>query len=182
MIGLAFLAFMLFFATLGFLHALEEVEVGGRRYRAAPVFPALILLLPLALMLAFMVPGLGALTAAALEPRAFAVHIQQAENSTAVVVRSGAPPAVVVQEPALDWLYWVYVLAAGLGPLAAYYAAYNTAAWLEGAGMVPLLVRIPLATIVVEEEVVRREPVEVAARRRRTAGEDVVLPADWWLQ
>jgi len=163
-IALAFLSLLLFFVTLGFLHALEEVEAGGKRYRAAPVFPALLLLLPLSLMLAFMVPGLGALVATAVEPRAFAVHLQQTGNTTAVMVRSGAPQAAAT-EVQLDWLYWLYVLAAGIGPLAAYYAAYNAALWLETRQVVPLLVRLPLVVLVVEEEVAR--PVEVAARRRR---------------
>ena len=165
MIALAFLSLLLFFATLGFLHALEEVEAGGKRYRAAPVFPALLLLLPLSLMLAFMVPGLGALVATAVEPRAFAVHLQQSGNTTAVQVRSGAPQAAAT-EVQLDWLYWLYALTAGLGPLAAYYATYNIAAWLESRQVVPLLIRIPLAVLVVEEEE-RPRPVEVARRKRR---------------
>jgi hypothetical protein len=52
----AFLALLGFFALLGFLHGYDEVEVMGKKYRSAPVTPALLLFLPFSLILAFVVP------------------------------------------------------------------------------------------------------------------------------
>jgi hypothetical protein len=165
----AYIFFLLFFALLGALHALEEVEVQGRRYRAAPVFPALLLLVPAVMMLAFMVPGLGGLVATAVEPTAATIRVQLQPNVTAVTYTS-KPPASEVLEPQLSWEYWVYALCAAAFPLAGYYAGYNAAAWLESREMVPLLVRIPAVMFVVEEEVERPKPVEVYAKKEKKRG------------
>jgi hypothetical protein len=175
-IAYAYLFFLLFFALLGALHALEEVEVQGRRYRAAPVFPALLLLVPAVMMLAFMVPGLGGLVATAVEPTAATIRVQLQPNVTAVTFTS-KPPASEVLEPQLPWLYWAYALCAAVFPLAGYYLGYNVAAWLESREMVPLLVRIPAVMFVVEEEVQRPKPVEVRVKRRPWR-EGLVFPVE----
>jgi len=183
-IAYAYLFFLLFFAMLGALHALEEVEVQGRRYRAAPVFLALLLLIPAAMMLAFMVPGLGGLVATAVEPTAATIRVQLQPNVTAVTYTS-KPPASEVLEPQLSWEYWAYALCAALFPIGGYYLGYNTAAWLETREMVPLLVRIPAVMFVVEEEVEKPRHVEVYARKERKRGERkvdayIVIGAERW--
>jgi hypothetical protein len=175
-IAYAYLFFLLFFVLLGALHALEEVEVQGRRYRAAPVFPALLLLVPAVMMLAFMVPGLGGLIATALEPAAATIRVQLQPNVTAVTYTS-RPPASAVLEPQLPWLYWAYALCAALFPIAGYYAGYNVAAWLESRETIPLLVRIPAVVFVVEEQVEHPKPVEVYARRKG-GREGLVFPVE----
>ena len=185
MIAYAYLFFLLFFALLGALHALEEVEVQGRRYRAAPVFSALLLLVPAAMMIAFMVPGLGGLVATAVEPTAATIRVQLQPNVTAVTYTSRPPAASAVLEPQLSWEYWVYALCAAFFPLGGYYFGYNIAAWLESREMIPLLVRIPAVVFVVEEEVERPRPVEVYARKEkkrdgRKVDAYIVIGAERW--
>jgi hypothetical protein len=167
MIEGAFFSLLVFFFTLGLFHGLEEVEVNGKRYRAAPVFQPLALVLFFALMLAFMVPGLGALVAAAIEPTAATIRIQQTTNGTLAVTYTNRPPAAAyVQEPVLGWQYWIYVLCAGIFPVGGYYAGYNLAMWLDAKQTLPFLIRYPLFRIV-EEEPQEEVVVEEVPRRKR---------------
>ena len=152
----AFLFYLLFFVTLGIIHALDVTRVGDKEYRSAPVFPVFLLAFSGIMMISMVVIGIAGLIAAAVEPTATTIRIQQTQNTTAVVFTSRPSASPVSFEP--DWLYWVYALSAGLFPLGGYYAGYNLALWLEEKQTLPLLVRVPVFRFVVEEEVVPARP------------------------
>jgi hypothetical protein len=153
------------------------VEVNGKRYRAAPAFQPLALVLPLALILAFLVPGIGALVATAVEPAAATIRVQQTTNGTLAVTYTSKPPAASSMEPSLTWQYWVYVLSIGLFPLGGYYTGYNLAMWIDARQTLPILIRYPIFKIVEEkprEEVV----VEELPRKKREEETYIILKGD----
>jgi hypothetical protein len=139
----AYFALLLFFFVLGLIHGFEETEVDGKKTRAVPVFPVMLLIVPFVFMLGFIVPGLGGVVATALEPTATTIRIQQTQNTTAVVLTS-KPPSSTVLEPLLSWVYWAFVLAAAFFPIGGYYTGYNIAAWLDEKQTFPLLIRYPI--------------------------------------
>ena len=176
MIGEVFFGIILIFFVLGFLHSQEEVEVENRRLPAAPVFYPLIILFPFAVTLALFAPAIGALIATIFEKTAVALHVK-ATNDSLTITYTNRPPSGGITFN-YDWLSVVYILAAGIGPLAAYYAGYNLGNWLLRKELVPLLIRYPLF-VVEEPEIVR---VEVAPprkkRREKEEEENVILKGD----
>lgn len=178
MIGEAFFGLLFFFLVLGLLHSQEEVEVEGRQLPAAPVFPALALYLPLAVFVALIAPAIGCLLAAVFERTYVALHVKTANDSLAVTF-TNKPPAGGAFSFHYDWLSTVYILAAGIGPLASYYAGYNVGSWLSRKELVPLLIKYPL--FVVEElEVIRVEVVPPRAHKKRREREEeyIILKGD----
>jgi len=143
-IGYAYFALLLFFFVLGLMHGFEETEVDGKKTRASPVFPVLLIFVPFVFLLGFLVPGLGGIAATALEPTATTIRIQQTQNTTAVVLSSKPNSGSEILSPLIGWLYWVYVLAAAFFPIGGYYAGYNLASWLDERQTFPLLIRYPL--------------------------------------
>ena len=179
MIGEAFFGLLFFFLVLGLLHSQEEVEVEGRQLPAAPVFHALALYLPLAVFIALVAPALGALLAAVFEKTYVALHAEAA-NGSLTLIYTNKPPAGSAFLFHYDWLSAVYVLAAGVGPLASYYAGYNLGSWLARKELVPLLIQYPLL-VVEEPEVVRVETVLPRALKKRREREEeahVILKGD----
>ena len=194
MIEYAFFFFLLFFFALGLVHGFEETEVDGKKARAVPVFPVLLLVAPFVFMLGFLVPGVGGVIATAIEPTSTTIRIQQAQNTT-VVVLSSKPNSGEVLSPLIGWLYWAYVLAAALFPLGGYYVGYNLAAWLDERQTFPLLVRYPLVRLEgggKERKLVIYRSVEVPLpeekvvvvgerpKKKKTAEDYVVLGAERW--
>jgi Kef-type K+ transport system membrane component KefB len=175
----AYLFFLLFFFVLGLVHGFEETEVEGRKTRAVPVFPVLLLFIPLALMLGFTVPGLGGVIATALEPTATTIRIQQERNTTAVVITS-KPPSSTVLEPLLSWVYWAIVLAAAFFPLGGYYAGYNLAMWLDERETLPLLIRFPVFKVIELPAPEERIVVEARPKRRRVRDAYIILGGERW--
>ena len=133
----AYLFFLVFFAVLGALHGSEEIVVRGKKYRACPVYPALVITAVFTLLVASLAPQLGALVAAALEPRAFRVNIRENETGTSFEVYAGVPQKG--GETYIHWLYWVYTAVATLGPFTCYYCGYNFASRLRGFDTVSFL-------------------------------------------
>jgi len=143
MIEYAYFAFLLFFFVLGLIHGFEETEIDGKKARASPVFPALLLFVPFVFMLGFIVPGLGGIAATAMEPTTTTIRIQQTQNITAVVL-TNKPNSREVLTPLISWLYWAYVLAAAFFPVGGYYAGFNLASWLDEKQTFPILIRYPV--------------------------------------
>ena len=143
MIGYAYFALLLFFFVLGLIHGFEETEIDGKKARASPVFPALLLFVPFVFLLGFLVPGMGGLVATAMEPTTTTIRIQQTQNITAVVL-TNKPNSGEVLTPLISWIYWAYVLAAAFFPLGGYYAGFNLASWLDEKQTFPILIRYPI--------------------------------------
>lgn len=159
-----FFFYLLFFVTLGIIHAYDVIRVGNKEYRSAPVFPVFLLAFSGIMMISMVVIGIAGLIATAIEPTATTIRIQQAQNTTAVVFTSKPNTSPIDFSP--DWQYWVYALSAGLFPLGGYYVGYNLALWLEEKQTLPLLVRVPVFRFVVEEEVVPVRPIEIAIKKK----------------
>jgi len=175
-IGEVFFGLLFFFFTLGLLHSQEEVEIENRQLPAAPVFHPLILLFPIAITLALLAPAIGVLLAAAFEKTYVALHVKAANDSLAVTF-TNKPPAGSTFSFHYDWLSVVYVMAAGIGPLTAYYAGYNVGSWLARKELVPLLIKYPLF-VVEEPEVIRVEVVPQRRKRREREEEYIILRGD----
>jgi hypothetical protein len=168
MIGEAFFGLLFFFLVLGLLHSQEEVEIENRQLPAAPAFHALALYLPLAVFVALLAPAIGALLAVVFEKMAVALHVK-AVNDSLTITYTNRPPSGGSFTFNYDWLSVVFILAAGIGPLASYYAGYNLGNWLTRKELIPILIRYPL--VVVEEPEVIRVEVVPQRRRRARAGE-----------
>ena len=174
MIFQALLSLFLFFFTLGILHGFEEVEVNGKRYKAAPVFPVLLLVIFFVLLLGFILPGIMGYAVYVLEPASTTIRLNETARGTALVIASKRGDEVFTS---LDWLYWTYVSVAAVFPLGGYYAGYNLAMWLDARQTLPLLIRYPVFRIVEEkpeEEVV----VEELPRRKRREETHIILKGD----
>jgi uncharacterized membrane protein YfcA len=193
-IGYAYLFFLVFFFVLGLVHGFEETEIDGKKARASPVFPVLLLIVPLVFMLGFIIPGIGGMVATALEPTATTIRITQNNTSTAVVL-SSKPNSGEVLTPLLGWLYWAYVLVAAFFPIGGYYAGYNLATWLDERQTFPLLIRYPLIRFEgdgKERKLVIYKSVEVPLpeekvivvgerpKKKKTVEDYVVLGAERW--
>jgi hypothetical protein len=167
----AFLALLGFFALLGFLHGYDEVEVLGKKYRSAPVTPALLLFLPFSLILAFVVPPVAVMAANMYQAATSGVNetYHVSVNNNNVVISHASKPGLNVGSGVLepDWIFWVYIIAVGLGIPASYHAGYLIASYILGEGLVPVLIRFPLVKVVitaVEHETVK--PLEIAVEKR----------------
>jgi len=170
----ALLSLLLFFLVLGIMHGFEEVEVNGKRYRAAPVFQPLALIVFLALLLGFVLPGVLGYAVYVMEPKHTTIRLNQTAGSTALTIESRGGEEVF---GTLNWLYWVYVFCAGTFPLGGYYLGYNLALWLETKQTLPILIRYPLFRIV-EEKPQEEVAVEELPRRKRREETYVILSGD----
>ena len=175
MIFYALLSLFLFFFVLGIEHGFEEVEVNGKRYRAAPVFPVLLLVIFFVLLLGFILPGIVGYAVYVAEPKQTAIRLNQTPSGTSLAIEARGSGEVF---GALDWLYWTYVCAAAVFPLGGYYLGYNLAMWLDARQTLPILIRYPIFRIMEEkpqEEVVVEE---LPKRKRREEKTYVILSGD----